>query len=147
MLFLLLDGNFLMSHKLSFNLLYNYNSNLTGITVPLILQFADKSVDIDAKIDTGATHCIFRRQIAEALCLDLEKGIAKNFALANASILQTYGHELNLSILDITYTTIVYFAVNEDLTRDVLGRNGFLYLFRLGIIDYDSALYISKYDD
>jgi hypothetical protein len=52
-----------------------------------------------------------------------------------------------LSVLDITYDAIVYFAVNEDLTRDVLGRNGFLYLFRVGIVDYDSALYLSKYDD
>lgn len=136
-----------MSHKLSFNLLYNYNSNLTGITLPLILRTSDKSVDIDVKIDTGASHCLFRRQIAEALCLDLESGIAKNFALANGYLIETYGHELSLSILDITYDTTVYFAVNEDLTRDVLGRNGFLYLFRLGIIDYDSALYISKYDE
>ncbi len=135
-----------MPHNLSFNTLYNYNSNLTGITVPIILRFADKSVDIDAKIDTGATHCIFRRQIAEALCLDVENGTPKSFALANGSLLYTYGHELTLSILDITYDTTVYFAQHEDLTRDVVGRNGFLYLLKIAIVDYDSGLYISKYD-
>lgn len=136
-----------MPYKLFFNSFYNYDSTLTGITIEVILKYGDKSVDIDAKIDTGASHCIFRRQIAEALCINVEEGIAKNFSLANGSILNTYGYELNVSLLDINYDTIVYFAANDDLVRDVLGRNGFLYLVRLGIIDYDSTLYLSKYDE
>lgn len=136
-----------MSYKLIFNSVYKYDSNLTGITVGVVLKYADKAVDIDVKIDTGATHCIFRREIAEALCLNVKDGIAKDFVLANGSILQTYGTELNITVENINYDTIVYFAVNDDLIRDVLGRNGFLYLVRLGLIDYESTLYLSKYDE
>ncbi len=77
----------------------------------------------------------------------VKDGITKDFVLANGSILQTYGHELNITVENINYNTIVYFAVNDDLIRDVLGRNGFLYLVRLGLIDYDSTLYLSKYDE
>jgi hypothetical protein len=136
-----------VSYRLSFHAAYDYDTSLSGITVPVVLRTGNKAVDVDAKIDTGATHCIFRRAIADGLCLEVESGMEKKFSMPNGTYLLTYGHELSLSVLGLTYDATVYFAKHDDLVRDVLGRNGFLLLIRLGIIDYDAKLFISMYDD
>jgi hypothetical protein len=42
---------------------------------------------------------------------------------------------------------MVYFAEDEESSRDVLGRNGWIRKFRLGVVDYDSLLYLGQYDE
>jgi predicted aspartyl protease len=42
-------------------------------------------VGIAASIDTGATFCIFRNELAEALALDPEKATSKRFRTATGT--------------------------------------------------------------
>ena len=42
---------------------------------------------------------------------------------------------------------MVYFAAPADFSRSVVGRSGWLQHFRLGLIDYDTMLLLSHYDD
>jgi predicted aspartyl protease len=55
-------------------------------------------VRIAASIDTGATFCIFRNELAEALGLDPMNGTSKRFRTAAGSF-EAFGHEVEISFL------------------------------------------------
>jgi predicted aspartyl protease len=57
-------------HQIEFTTVHSYGSEREGISVPVVLKAAENSVRLAASIDTGATFCIFRNEVAEALGLD-----------------------------------------------------------------------------
>ena len=57
------------------------------------------------------------------------------------------GAPVTLTVLGIALDTTVYFAAHEQFTRNVLGRQGWLNLVRLGVVDYEGKLYLSHYND
>lgn len=63
-----------MPYHLKFHSLHNYDPAKSGITVPVTLRAGGASVALNAKIDTGATYCIFQRLYGEHLGLDIERG-------------------------------------------------------------------------
>lgn len=135
-----------MLYKLSFTTSHRYATNQPGINVPLILQSGSATVELDAKIDTGSSYCIFERLYGDRLGLDIESGTRQLVSTVTGSFL-TYAHEVTLSVLGIEGTAVVYFAHDENFTRNVLGRQGWLERVRLGLIDYDNQLYLSDYND
>lgn len=135
-----------MSESINFAEVYFYDNFITGITVPTILKFNDKTIEIDAKIDTGASYCIFERRHGENLGIDIENGSLENFNTATGNFL-AFGHELRLLVLGIETTSIVFFAKEESFTRNVLGRNGWLNRVKLGLIDYEGKLLLSGYNE
>jgi len=56
-----------------------------------------------------------------------------------------YGHALILEALGYSFDVTVYFAAHAGFTRNVLGRRGWLDQVRLGLIEYESKLYLSRY--
>ncbi len=60
---------------------------------------------------------------------------------------RAYGHVLTLAVLGIQVYAVVYFYENPNINRNVLGRNGWLNRVRLGLVDYDSVVYLSAYDE
>ena len=64
-----------MAEILEFDVVHEYSLFKIGITVDATLQNGDLSVDIDAKIDTGSTYCIFERHYGERLDLNIESGL------------------------------------------------------------------------
>jgi hypothetical protein len=65
-------------YQLNFENLVSYDAGKVGISVEVEIQFKDASVIFDAKIDTGATACIFERKYGEQLGLNIEKGSPKH---------------------------------------------------------------------
>lgn len=63
-----------MSESLEFAKAYRYNTLKTGISLPVILQSGETFIEINAKLDTGSSHCIFERKHGELLNLDIERG-------------------------------------------------------------------------
>ena len=51
-----------MSISLDFATSHNYIEASDGINVPITLRIGKRSVELLAKLDTGAEHCIFERQ-------------------------------------------------------------------------------------
>jgi hypothetical protein len=133
-----------MAETLEFEIVHNYKIFEVGITVEATLQNGDLSVDIDAKIDTGSTYCIFERYYGERLDLDIESGLPIKIGTATGSF-QAFGHELNLSVLGIETTSTVYFAESDYFDRNVLGRIGWLDRVKLGLIDQENKLFLSEY--
>jgi hypothetical protein len=100
---------------------YYYDTRLVGITVPIILFDGAKNSAFKAKIDTGASFCIFERKNGERLELDIESGEELQISKATNSF-TAFGHGLTLSVLGIETFAKVYFAKDESFTRNVLGR-------------------------
>lgn len=135
-----------MPYTLTFNAAHKYNPSDIGITVPVVLSIGERAIKFLARIDTGATFCIFERELGEDLGLDIESGTPQRIGTATGSFL-AYGHDVLLSALGYQLDATVYFAAISGFNRNVLGRRGWLDRMRLGIIDYDGKLYASKYDE
>lgn len=135
-----------MSHQLAFNLLHEYDPTQSGIDVEVVLRVAGVSQRIAAKLDTGATFCIFQREYGEALGFEIESGQPEWIGAATGAFL-VYGHPVTLAALGLQFDVIAYFAARYDFSRNVLGRYGWLQQVRIGLVDYEGKLYVSAYDD
>jgi hypothetical protein len=134
-----------MTYTLSFSFLHEYDLNHTGITIPIVLSLGNIEQAALAKLDTGASFCIFQRELGEALGLNVESGAREMVGTATEPFL-VYGHDLTVSALGFDMEATVYFAARQGLPRNVLGRRGWLDKLRLGIIDYEGKLYFSAYE-
>lgn len=133
-----------MPETLSFEKVYSYNTLLTGITVPIIINSGAEIVEINAKIDTGATHCIFERKYGDFLGLAVESGTSIDVATPTGTFL-AYGHEVTIGMFGWQWDVTVYFIAEEGIKRNVLGRQGWLDHINLGLIDYEGKLFLSPY--
>ncbi len=135
-----------VAYTFSFLNKHSYNTTKTGITVPVELIYGSNVVQVDAKLDTGATFCIFERTYGEMLGLDVESGEPETVSTANGAF-AVFGHRLMMTTLGFQFEAMVYFAAEESIRRSVLGRRGFIEQLRLCLIEHDGELYVSKYDD
>ncbi len=135
-----------MPEQLIFAVSYEYDSKQVGVTVPVRLRTWAEAIDLHAKIDTGASLCIFARKHAEQLGLVVESGVMKSFSTVTGTFV-AYGHEVTIDVLGFETTTTIYFAADENFRRNVLGRQGWLDRVRLGLIDYEGKLFLSHYND
>lgn len=132
--------------RLDFDQVHHYSNNEAGIALPVILRAGSNEVSIVASIDTGATFCLFAGELAERLRLDLTSGQPRRFRTAN-SRLETFGHEVEISATGVVTYSMVYFFADPLVIKNVLGRVGWLDRVRLGLVDHDSRLYLSPYNN
>jgi len=131
--------------RLDFDRSHSYAGRVDCITLPVVLRVGEERVDFVASLDTGASHCLFQRSYAEALCLDVEGGLRKVFATATGRF-EAYGHEVTISALDIDVQSLVFFFADVGILKNVLGRRGWLDRVKIGVVDHDQLLYVSRYD-
>jgi len=133
-------------YRLDFPTRHIYPERSQGITVEVLLRSGSNEFRISAKVDTGSEFCVFSRDIADALEIDLESGYLQKMSTMMGSF-DTYGHELTYSVLGHEFSGVLYFAVDKALlTRNVLGRRGWLERLKVGIVEYDRHLLISDYN-
>jgi hypothetical protein len=132
-----------MPYQLRFEHLLRYDVSQVGIPVPVTLRANDRMVDIAAKFDAGASDCIFEREHGMALGLSIESGTLKIFGTATGTF-PAYGHMVTLSVKDVEYEAIVYFAKDVSFNRNVVGRCGFLDRMLVGLDDYSGRLFLSR---
>jgi hypothetical protein len=117
-----------------------------GITIPVELTAGTEQVSLFAKLDTGASFCIFQRDYGEQLGLTVQNGHREVVRLANGDSFETFGHEVTVRSLGHQFNSIVYFASDPSFARNVVGRRGWVQQFRIALIDYDCRLYVSPYN-
>ncbi|MEK7830754.1 MAG: hypothetical protein AAB401_06675 [Acidobacteriota bacterium] len=132
--------------SLAFRKNYSYDLNQPGITVPVYLSLGETRIELHAKVDCGASACIFARGHGELLGLNIESGTPEYFGTATGRF-KAYGHPITLSVLEFEFDSVVYFAEDPAFTREVLGRQGWLDRLRFGLVDYEGKLYLSDYND
>jgi predicted aspartyl protease len=135
-----------VTYTLSFRTKHSYDTTKIGITVPVELAYGTNVVQIDAKLDTGASFCIFERAYGEMLGLDVESGTKTLLSTANSTF-EAFGHWLTMTAIGFQFDAMVYFAADENIRRSVLGRRGFIDQLRLCLIEHDGELYTSKFDE
>src|SRR5262245_66478748 len=107
-----------MEQHLTFERLIQYDPGLPGITLDVSLSLSAVSVNFPAKVDTGASYCIFERRHGEALGLSIESGLPQPIGTATGRFL-TYGHQVTLGTVGYEFDSIVYFAADEHFDRNV----------------------------
>jgi hypothetical protein len=135
-----------MTFPLTFTLRYRYNSLEPGITVPTVLRLKDRTAYCDASVDTGAQVCVFQREVGESLDLEIEGGHRIVLGSLGGPVV-AFGHSVTLSTFELEFDSVVYFAENYNLPRNLLGRDGWLQKVRLGVVDYDAEVYLALYGD
>jgi hypothetical protein len=139
-------GRLVMAHRLSFSESLSYDAGKPGITVPVTLRLDRAQVDCEAKVDTGASLCIFARSHGEQLGLDIADGLRQVIGTVTGSFV-VYLHEVDFTVAGLEFSAFVAFAEDDTFRRDVLGRRGFLEQVTLGLVDYEGKLYLSRYPD
>jgi hypothetical protein len=134
-------------HSVEFQARHNYSNEPLGITIPIELSYRGNDVRLAAKIDTGAEFCLFQRGYGEMLGIDVEAGERKELRTANGGSFTVFGHEVSLRVLGFDFSLVAYFPMEPAISRSVLGRQGWLLRVRLGIVDYEQLIYLSRYDD
>ena len=132
-------------YQLYFEQLLAYDTGETGIILDVRLKLSGKSIILNAKIDTGATHCIFERRFGEELGLNIENGIAQRFSTATGTFL-AFGHNVTLITEGLEFDSYIFFYADENHKPNVLGRFGWLDRVILGLIDYEGKLYLNYYE-
>jgi len=133
-------------HSIEFQAQHDCSSEPLGITVPIELGYGPNRVKLTAKVDTGAEFCLFQRGFGEALGIEVEAGERKELHTANSTFV-AFGHEVSLRVLGFDFSLVAYFPQYSSIRRSLLGRQGWLLQVRLGLVDYEQLLYLSKYDD
>lgn len=131
-----------MSFSLNFLRKEIYDSLKTGINIEAVLRYGNLQESCFAKIDTGAEVCLFQREIAESLEIDVESGYRERFETL-AGGLFAYQHEIELETLGLRFQSTIYFAESYAVRRNLLGRRGWLQPVTLGLNDYDCELYLN----
>ena len=133
-----------MSETLTFDKTHYYNTLTPGISLTAILHHGHESVECEVKLDTGSIHCIFKRAHGELLGLDIESTVADNIATVTGSF-KAHSHTIMIEVLGIRTEATVYFAADQQFTRNVLGRTGWLDRVKLGLVDYEAKLLLGPY--
>lgn len=134
-----------MATQLTFAEEFHYSDDRSGITIPTLLTYGNKTIRASAKVDTGADVCLFAQEIGIRLGLRVEQGDAISLSTL-AGPLEAFGHEIIIQTGALAFQSRIYFAKHPGLPRNILGRQGWLRNLRIAIIDYDSLLYLSAYD-
>jgi hypothetical protein len=133
-----------MSESLEFAKTYRYNTLKTGISLPVILQSGETFIEINAKLDTGSSHCIFERRHGELLNLDIESGEPIIIGTATGKF-NAFEHRITLTTFGLSWEAAVCFIAEDEIKRNILGRTGWLDRVKLGLIDYEGRLLLSHY--
>ncbi len=112
-------------NQLSFAEEHRYKDDDEGIPISILLTYDGKTIRVAAKVDTGATVCLFSHEDGIDLGVPIEQGIPLRLGGLTGS-LEAFGHEVTMQTGDITFQSIVYFAKHPGLQRNLLGRRGWL---------------------
>jgi hypothetical protein len=114
-----------MARQLSFPVSYHFKMTETGIEIPFFMELNGKRVDANAKVDPGSKYCLFQRELGERLGLDVLKG-SKTILSTLTDTFPAYGHTVTLYTLDLDFEAFVLFHSEYGITRNLLGRVGWL---------------------
>jgi hypothetical protein len=123
---------------------YRYKDDDAGIPIQVRLTYAGTTVEVTAKVDSGAAVCLFSHEIGLKLGIPIEQGVPIRLGSLGGS-LDAFGHEVTLQTGEIAFQSFVYFAKYPNVPRNLLGRQGWLRNLKLGLVDYDNLLYLSAY--
>jgi hypothetical protein len=122
---------------------FEYKEISAGILVPIRLIHGDYSVELSARLDTGAADCLFDRSYADILGLS-GSGIEREYRTVTGSF-KAFGHEVTIETLGLEWSALVFFHAMGNPAHAFVGRRGWLDRIRLGIVHYEQRLFVGPY--
>lgn len=129
--------------SLDFDAELEYEETAAGILVPIRLVHGDRSVELTARLDTGAADCLFDRFYAEILGLP-DSGVERYYRTVTGSF-QAFGHEVTIETLGLQWSALVFFHAMGNPAHAFVGRRGWLGRVRLGIVHGERRLFLGNY--
>ena len=74
-----------MAYQLEFDRVFQDDHDRDGIFLPVTLHHGEQRTEFEAQIDTGASCCIFRRELGEEIGLDIESGFRQEINTVTGS--------------------------------------------------------------
>ena len=128
--------------SLDFDADLSYEEGAAGILVPVRLIHDDRSVELSARLDTGAADCLFDRSYADMLGLP-DGGLARTYRTVTGSF-QAFGHEVTIETLGLRWQAQVFFHAMGNPAHSFIGRRGWLDRVRLGIVHRERRLLLGR---
>lgn len=135
-----------MPQTITFQSEYRYDTTKPGIEITVQLGFGKETVDAEAKLDTGSSFCVFERALAESLGICVEDGTLMSISTATGQF-KAYGHWITIAAVGYEVEAMAFFPADDSIKRNVLGRQGWIDRFKIGLVEHDGALYVSHYDE
>jgi hypothetical protein len=129
--------------SLEFDAGLNYEETPAGILIPVRLSYGNRSVELKARLDTGAADSIFDASYADILGL-ADSGIQREYRTVVGSF-NAHGHEVTIETLGMEWTAMVFFYAMGNPSHAFVGRRGWLDRVRLGIVHYEQRLLLGQY--
>jgi len=134
-----------MAIQLTFTEEFVYDDDPSGVTLPVILSYGAADILVSAKVDTGAQVCLFSHEDGLKLGIPIEQGLFARLDRLGGAI-ESYGHDVTIQADELAYYSLGFFAKYPGLSRNILGRQGWLRNLRMALIDYDNLPYLNAYD-
>jgi predicted aspartyl protease len=128
-----------VAQTFTFESAHFYDTAKSGIEIGILLHCGERHARVNAKLDTGSSFCVFERAVAKALEIDVEGGSLMFISTATGQF-KAYGHWVTIETLGYEVESMVSFAADETLKRNVLGRQGWIDRFKLCLVEHDGAL-------
>lgn len=132
-----------MPEIVEFDLSFLYDPLKSGISLPIVLSNGEHSVELHSKLDTGASYCIFERKYGELLGIEIEAGERVSIGTATGT-LPAFAHDVDLWTFDFEWRATVLFLDDDGVSRNIVGRSGWLDRVKLGLIDYEGKLLVGR---
>jgi hypothetical protein len=126
--------------SLDFDAELEYEETSAGILIPIRLIHGDRSVELTARMDTGAADCLFDRFYADILGLP-DSGVERYYRTVTGSF-QAFGHEVTVETLGLQWSALVFFHAMGNPAHAFVGRRGWLDRVRLGIVHDERRLFL-----
>lgn len=91
-------------------------------------------IELRAFIDTGASYCIFRSDVADLLSIELESGEKREMTLGDGNAIIVFVHKLPVLIAEKEFIAPIAFSKEIGVNLDIIGREG---IFKQFIICFD----------
>src|SRR5215210_9174445 len=130
-----------MDFQLSFPICRRFQTTEIGIVIPCRLERNGIVVNFGAKVDPGSEYCLFRREVADNLQIEVEDGVPVRLGTLAGS-LTGFAHTVVISTFELEFESTVLFNPAYGTNRNILGRIGWLNNLHLGLTMDDEMIYL-----
>ncbi|MEP7342884.1 MAG: hypothetical protein ABI977_34465 [Acidobacteriota bacterium] len=130
-----------MEFQLSFPIRRRFQTTEVGILIPCSLERNGIIMDFKAKVDLGSEYCLFQREVADELEIEVEDGVPVRLGTLAGS-LTAFAHTVVVNTFELEFESTVLFNPAYGTNRNILGRIGWLNNLHFGLTMDDEMIYL-----
>ncbi len=132
-----------MEFQLRFPIRRRFQTTAVGILIPCSLERNGIIVGFEAKVDPGSEYCLFRREVADRLQIEVEEGLPVRLGTLAGS-LTAFAHTVVINTFELEFESTVLFNSAYGTNRNLLGRIGWLNNLHFGLTMDNEMIYLGS---